>query len=431
MRGLASIDQLCAAAREDGADALALTDTNALYGAVRFVHAARREGLKPIVGAELVCGSDRAVVLAKTAIGYENLCALLSARHSDPAFDLITAVRGRRAGLILVSDDPAALAAWQRDSREDLYVEATPGSGLSDAFTLCRDTGLPALATNRAHLISDKDFPAHRLLRAIALRSTPSRIGAAHCCAPSHTFCRPEWIMERLACLPSAVANTRAVADACAGDVLPDGSRQPDTEDTVTAHAAYETLRQKAYAGAIRRYGSLPPGVLLRLEEELRVIRHHRLARYFLIVEEIVRRASRTSGRGSAAASIVSYCLGITHVDPIRQELMFERFLTPARHEPPDIDVDVPWDERGRLIEWALAAHGPSRAAMVGTHCLLGFQGAFREIARAYGLSSRELGRVAPLVARHAAVMELGENPRARAMAERLRREIERHPPCA
>ena len=98
--------------------------------------------------------------------------------------------------------------------------------------------------------------------------------------------------------------------------------------------------------------------VTQRIEKELTVIRDKGYADYFLVVDEIVRQAPRTCGRGSAAASIVSYCLGITHVDPIRHNLLFERFLNPGRHDPPDIDIDFPWDERPKILEWVFAHYG-------------------------------------------------------------------------
>ncbi|HBP89361.1 MAG TPA: DNA polymerase III subunit alpha, partial [Nitrospiraceae bacterium] len=128
---------------------------------------------------------------------------------------------------------------------------------------------------------------------------------------------------------------------------------------------AFTLLREKTYDGARWRYGSLTSVVTDRIERELGVIRDKGYAHYFLVVDEIVRQAPRTCGRGSAAASIVSYCLGITHVDPIRHNLFFERFLNPGRHDPPDIDVDFPWDERDRIVDFVFARYGSRQAGMV------------------------------------------------------------------
>ena len=151
--------------------------------------------------------------------------------------------------------------------------------------------------------------------------------------------------------VPEALTNTRVIAEQCCTDW--------DFKDTIfpsfrqlSTDAAFQMLRTQTYDGALWRYGGLPEVVKYRIEQELTVIREKGYADYFLVVDEIVRQAPRTCGRGSAAASIVSYCLGITHVDPIRHNLLFERFLHPGRHDPPDIDIDFPWDERPKILDW-------------------------------------------------------------------------------
>jgi len=128
---------------------------------------------------------------------------------------------------------------------------------------------------------------------------------------------------------------------------------------------AYETLRQRALDGAQWRYGRISPELLERFDRELDLIRDKGFAHYFLVVEELARRSDRTCGRGSAAASLVAYCLGITHVDPMKHNLFFERFLNEGRVDPPDIDVDFPWDERDDILDFAFARYGSRRTAMV------------------------------------------------------------------
>jgi DNA polymerase III alpha subunit len=139
-----------------------------------------------------------------------------------------------------------------------------------------------------------------------------------------------------------------------------------------------------------------------RVEKELVVIRDKGYADYFLVVDEIVRQAPRTCGRGSAAASIVSYCLGITHVDPIKHHLFFERFLNPGRHDPPDIDIDFPWDERPKILEWVFAHYGHQHAAMVANQNTLASRAALREIAKVYGLPAGEIGKALNFLHRRA-----------------------------
>ena len=153
MQGVPSLEALCRTARAQGADTLALTDTNGLYGAIRFLDVARASGIKPILGAELTHRTQRAVLLAKTPAGYGNLCRILSARHDD-AFDFIKAVARYRAGLIILSDDQAALTAWHRQAPDNLFVELTPGPDMAEALAFSRRSGVPPVATTRARFVT-------------------------------------------------------------------------------------------------------------------------------------------------------------------------------------------------------------------------------------------------------------------------------------
>ena len=168
-------------------------------------------------------------------------------------------------------------------------------------------------------------------------------------------------------------------------------------------------LRANVEKGARWRYGTITDSIRGRIEHELKIIGDKGYADYFLVVEEIVRQAPRTCGRGSGAASIVSYCLGITHVDPIRHNLFFERFLNPGRADPPDIDLDFPWDERDRILDWVFARYGARSVAMVSNQNMLGVRGALREVAKVYGMPADEIKAVSTRLFRLAAV--LGEAP--------------------
>ena len=401
MWGVPTLDALCQAAQSQGQEYLALTDTNGLYGAIRFLEVAREHGLKPILGAELVSGLHQAVLLTKNTTGYANLCRILSARHCDASFDVIQTVAQHRTGLVILSDDPVALTAWLAESEEDLYVELTPGLALPDAVALSRRLRLPPVATTRAAFLHPTDYQAHRLLRAIAENTTLSRLRADHCALPSH-WLMPESVLARhLPHVPEAVANTQRIAEQC--------HTEWDFKQTIfpsfrqlSSGAAFETLHRKTYDGAIWRYGTLLTAVRERIENELVVIRDKGYADYFLVVDEIVRQAPRTCGRGSAAASIVSYCLGITHVDPIRHNLLFERFLNPGRHDPPDIDVDFPWDERPAILDWVFKQYGHQHAAMVANQNTLATRAALREIAKVYGLPAGEIGKALNFLQRRA-----------------------------
>lgn len=428
MQGVASVTALCEAARRQGAARLALTDTNGLYAAVRFITAARRAGLQPILGAELVAGPHRAVLLAKTPAGYANLCRLLSARHTDPAFHAIDAVRQHRPGLIIISDDAAALTAWAGDAREDLYVELTPGPGMEQARQFSRQQGLLPVATTRAQYLQPGDAEIHRMLRAIALNTTLSRLPADACCAPTHWLIPPSALSSYFPHCPQALEQTVRIAEACHtdwrfGDTIFPAFRHLSSE------AAYTLLRDRTYAGAAQRYGTLTPTICARIEHELAIIRQKRFADYFLVVEDIVRQAPRTCGRGSVAASIVSYCLSITHVEPLRHNLFFERFLNPGRQDPPDIDIDFPWDERDDILAWIFTHYGEGQAAMVANQNTLGLRAAIREVAKVHGLPADEIGRVSTLLFRRRDFVPFDSPPTPTAWAAGLSRALRLAPP--
>ena len=419
MEGVSPLATLCEAVAAHGSTAMALTDTNGLYGVIRFLTIARDAGLAPLIGAELVSGARRTVILAKTPDGYANLSRLLSDRHGDPSFNLFDAVRRFRAGLILLTDDEAALLTWMQDSSEDLYVELTPGPTMHQALGVSRRTGLPPVATGRVRFVQPGGFTVHRLLRAIALNTTLSRLPPEACCAATHWLMPPALMEKQYPHVPEALENTLRIADACHSEwnfgntIFPAFRRLPDTE-------AFALLREKTYAGAQQRYGSVRQNIRARIEQELAVIRDKGFAHYFLIVDEIVRQAPRTCGRGSVAASIVSYCLNITHVDPMRHHLFFERFLNPGRKDPPDIDIDFPWDERDRIVDWVFETYGGEQAAMVANQNTLGLRGSIREVAKVYGMPADEISRTSTLIARRKEFLWFDQTPSAATWARHL-----------
>jgi error-prone DNA polymerase len=391
--GMGTIEDLCRSAREQGMDRLALTDINGLYGLIFFLRAARETGIQPIVGSELITDTHRAVLLVRDREGYANLCRIISDRHCHQGFDPIKALRDRREGLIVLSDDPPLLKALKRDAKEDLFVELSPGYNMAGCYAFSRTSGIPPVATNRAYLVTADQFPLHRVLRAVALNSKLSRLGPGDTCREHNFLNSPRSMIDQFPHAPLAIKNTLAVAEQCHLDwdferiIFPRFEQMTDTE-------AYEALYQATIEGCRRRYGELTRAVRERIAYEMKIIKEKNFAHYFLVVADMTRRAPRSCGRGSAAASIVSYALGITHVDPIKHHLFFERFLNPGRVDPPDIDVDFAWDERDHVIDYIFAAYGNRRAAMVANHNTYGARSAIREVAKVFGLTEAEISRV-------------------------------------
>jgi DNA polymerase-3 subunit alpha/error-prone DNA polymerase len=397
MWGTASPRQICRAARRMGYERLALTDTDNLYGLWPFLAACRREGITPIVGAEITDPGSRrrAVCLVETDAGYRNLCRLLTRRHlQSTEFDLQADLAAHAAGLTMLATDPGLLEAWHAAGAS--VAAAMPHRMRLAAHplrTAARRLGVAAVGVPGSFFLQPEDAAVHRILRAIARNTCLSRLEAEDCAPADAWLAPPAEYERRFSASPEALSATAAIAERLAftgprfGTVLPPLAGHD-------AASAERRLRTDAYAGARRRYGAeLSAAVVERIEHELGLIAQMGFAAYFLIVRDIVALSTRTCGRGSGAASLVAYCLGITNVCPLKHNLYFERFLNPGRTDPPDIDVDFAWDERDAVLETVLARHR-GHAAMVANHVLFQPRMAVREVAKVYGLTEAEIGRV-------------------------------------
>ncbi|MFH0844851.1 MAG: DNA polymerase III subunit alpha [Pseudomonadota bacterium] len=391
--GIPTVEDLCRSAKDQGMDRLALTDRNGLYGLIFFLQTAREMGVQPILGSEIATDDHRAVLLVRTRKGYANLCRIISERHCHQDFDLIESLKEKREGLIIFSDDFRLLKALKRDSTEDLFVEMSPGYNMHQCHAFSRKSGIPPLATNRVYLMGKEQFQLHRILRAVALNTKLSRLTCEETCREHNFLNSPRSMMDQFPHAPRAVLNTVDVAERCLKDwdfseiFFPCFEGMDDEE-------VYRQLYQATLKGCRRRYGKVTRAVRERLEHEMRIIREKNFAHYFLVVADIAGVALRSCGRGSAAASLVSYALGITHVDPIKHNLFFERFLNPGRMDPPDIDVDFAWDERDQIIDYVFAKYGNRRVAMVANQNTFGARSAIREVAKVFGLTGEEISRV-------------------------------------
>jgi error-prone DNA polymerase len=393
-RGASRIEDLVTAALARGMPALALTDTNGLYGLVWFLQCAAEHGLRPIVGAEVRAGAERAVLLARNRAGYAALCRIISRRHLEPEFRLCGALLQDREGLFVLSDQPPLLESLGRQNGTDrLYVELNDTQAEPAMLDFARASGIPVAATNDVHFVDPGSFPLHRLLRAIDLNTCLSRIPPGELAGEDRWLKPPEAMARRYPHLDRALSNTLRIADECSSD-LGIGAPVFPSFETPDGSDAFEHLREMCYRGAEERYGELSESVVKRLERELAIIRDKGFAPYFLVVRDIVSRSARTCGRGSAAASLVSYCLGITHVEPITHNLFFERFLNEGRSDPPDIDIDFPWDERDQVLEYVFQKYGPERSAMISNHVGFHCRAAVREVAKVYGLPEDEIKAV-------------------------------------
>ncbi len=379
----------------------ALTDRGNLYGLHEFLQACAEHGVRPIPGVCIVEGNrDRLLALARNSRGLSCL------------FQWIT--EWKKEG-----GSPVDLPSWIRRCLPDAFIivldpELYPACGTPDmrAFSGGPDRclfagmvqprlqqaraaaafGLEPVAVPRFCLDDPADEPVHRVLRAIGENTDVYRV----IMEPSMPANRiPEGWFDAL---PRALENMGFIAGTCRFvppfELVFPGAPPGGGGDPV------DRLREAARAGAEKRYGELSDSVLERMEYELAIIAGKGFAEYFLVVQDIVRLSPRICGRGSGAASLVAYCLGITNVDPLRHHLYFERFLHPERTDPPDIDVDFAWDEREAVIREVMRRYGPERCAMVATHIRYQRRSALREAARAYGMGEAEIARAQKALSR-------------------------------
>jgi DNA polymerase III alpha subunit len=436
--GVSSPEVVAGAAAERGFGALACTDTNGVYGAVEFQRACEAAGVRPILGAHLVTDTEETVALATDERGWAALCRAISRIHwekaglraSGPGHVILSGAKDRaggaseasrvtrmskpilrsaqddaphlchlstelapdRQGLILLSRDPAFLERVLRLSGpRDLYAELRPGRERHAVLAAARRLGLPAAVTNAVVMAHPEDWGRHRLLRAIHGNTTLSALDPA-LVSPREAWLRPAADVARhFPDCPDAVRAAAEIAERCAyripfGRVVAPSFAEVDD--------AFLRLRELAYEGAERRYGTIAPVTRDRLELELRIIGMKGFADYFLVVRDIVANGPTHCGRGSVANSIVSYCLGITHVEPLGAGLLFERFLNPERKDPPDIDLDFPWDERDHVLGYVFGHYPHPKSAMVANHNCFRLRGALREVAKVHGRPNGEIREV-------------------------------------
>lgn len=442
--GLSRIPEMTQRVADQGMPALALTDHGSMYGVIPFYAAAKRAGIKPIIGVEAYVAprgmtdkegkQDAAyhhmILLAKDDVGYRNLLALTTAAHLDgyyykPRIDKELLAKHSQ-GLIgtsaclggevlkrLGQGDEAGAARAANEYREILgdgnfYIEVQE-HGISDQrrlhpqlVELARKQNIPLVATNDTHYTSPDQYEAHDLLVCIQTASnvdTPGRMRFE----ANEFYLKSAAEMRRLfnGELPDAMDNTLRIAEMCDVNLDYTGLRLPHfpVPDGETAES---WLRKECEQGLPDRYGTVTDTVRSRLDYELGIIGRMGYSGYFLIVADFIRfareRKIMTTCRGSAPGSIVTYSLGITPVDPLEYGLPFERFLNPDRVTMPDIDIDFQDSRRDEVIEYVTRKYGDDRVAQIITFGTLGAKAAIRDVGRAMGLTYAEADRVAKSV---------------------------------
>ncbi len=445
--GANRIKDLVAAARDQRMPALALTDHGAMHGIVEFYKEAHHQGVKPILGCEvyITTGSrhDRTppsgggptthhlVLLARDAAGYRNLMKLTSiaylegfyyrpridketlAAHAEGLIGLTACLKGEVPSLLLAEKEERAIEAlgFYRDvlGEENVYLEVQDHEIDEERLVVPRlrrlaaRAGTKLVATNDCHYLRAGDAESHDILICIGtgkefddpkrLRMKTTQLG----------FKSAAEMRELFRDLPEACDNTIEIAEKCNVELRLGESKVPVFPLPPGVATEDEHLERLATEGLSRRYPGREAEMRARLDYELGIIRQMGFSGYFLITHDFIRAAKERGipvgpGRGSAAGSLASYCLGITDVDPIRYGLLFERFLNPERISMPDIDIDFCFERRGEIIEYVVKKYGKESVAQIITFGRMASRAALRDVGRVLKVPFGEMDRIAKMI---------------------------------
>jgi DNA polymerase-3 subunit alpha/error-prone DNA polymerase len=406
--GVHKPDKLLDKAASFGAKTVSICDFNNLYGVHTFLETAKECNIRPIIGTAFINENNNnpdVYCFVENRIGFSRLCELLTLRSKDKDnFNPLLHLRENAQGLVLVSSIEKVLE-YLAGKVQRLYAGITPNN--IRAVVSSRRLNIPLAFLDNSVFLEPCDFAVHKVLRAISLLKTVGNLeeeDTADVKSVMHPFKEYHRLLNSW---PEAAKGSEEIASLCTYNDLFDGWIFPGYE--AKEKTPFDELQQRVYRGNESRYGELADREIGRIEYELQIINEKGFSPYFLIIDDIVRMASRTCGRGSGAASIVSYGLGITNVDPLRHNLYFERFLNSARPDPPDLDIDFAWDERDDLIKAVIDRFGPDHCARVANHNMFRYKSALRETAKAYGYTDAEITAVERKLQTHNGELEIKE----------------------
>ena len=462
--GSNKIKEYVSRVKELGMNSAAITDHGVMYGVIDFYRAARAQGINPILGCEVYVaphsrfdrevtgGDDRyyhLVLLAENNQGYANLMKIVSkgfveGYYYKPRVDK-ELLRQYHEGIIALSaclagevqrylvkglyDEAKKMALEYRDIfGEDNYFLELQDHGIPDQalvnqqlLKMSQETGIGLAATNDVHYTYAEDAKAHDILLCIQTGKKLSDENRMRYEGGQYYVKSPEEMERLFPYAREALENTQKIADRCHVEIEFGVTKLPKY-DVPGGMTSWEYLQKLCYEGLERRYGEPSRELRDRLAYELGTIKNMGYVDYFLIVWDFIKYAKDHGiavgpGRGSAAGSIVSYCLGITTIDPIRYQLLFERFLNPERVSMPDIDVDFCFERRQEVIDYVVRKYGKDRVVQIVTFGTLAARGVIRDVGRVMDLPYAFVDSIAKMIPQELNITidkALKENPELR-----------------
>ena len=464
--GSSKIKELAVRAKELGMDSMAITDHGAMYGVIDFYRAAREAGIKPILGCEVyvapgsrfdrenVHGEDRyyhLVLLAENNEGYQNLMKIVSKGYVDgfyykPRVDM-EVLKTYHKGIIALSaclagEVPRFLARGLYEEAKEAVLKYQEIFGRGNYFLelqdhgipmqrqvnqgiirLSRELDIPLAATNDCHYINAEDWEAHDILLCIQTGKKVADENRMRYEGGQYYVKSEEEMRELFSYIPEAIDNTAKIAERCNVEIEFGVTKLPRYE-VPEGYDSWGYLNHLCSEGFKERYPEDDGTLKERLEYELGVIKSMGYVDYFLIVWDFINFARSHGiavgpGRGSAAGSIVSYCLKITNIDPIRYQLLFERFLNPERVSMPDIDVDFCYERRQEVIDYVVEKYGKDQVAQIVTFGTLAARGVIRDVGRVMDLPYSLCDQVSKMVPAELNItldLALKKNPELKAL---------------
>ena len=442
--GACRIDRLFDHIKAMGQTACAITDHGVMYGCVAFFDAAKAAGIKPIIGCEVyvatrtrfdkvnrIDGNNHLILLCKNETGYKNLIKMVSAGftegfYSKPRIDK-DLLEQYHEGLICLSaclagEIPQAILAgdYERAKQAALYYRDLFGEGnyyielqdhgleedqvvLPQLIRLARETGIPMAATNDAHYITKEDAKMQSILLCIQTGKTIADADRMEFQTDEYYLKSTDEMYDLFSMVPEACENTNKIAEQCNFEFTFGETKLPyfKAPDGMENQAYFEKL---CWEGLERRYpGKVTDALKERLSYEINVVKTMGYTNYYLIVYDFINYAKSRDipvgpGRGSGAGSLAAYCVGITDIDPIRYNLIFERFLNPERVSMPDFDVDFCYERPQEVIDYVNEKYGRDHVAQIVTFGTMAARAAVRDVGRVMGMSYQDVDRVAKLI---------------------------------
>lgn len=410
LQGVITIDDLITFAKKSNSPYVALTDTNGMHGLIQFAKKAEEKNIKPILGAWIDNPDDKeinSIFLAKNNKGYSELCKIITSRKLKDDFSLISLINELPDNLFILTSSLKLLKQLTLNSklRKNLYVELMVTEKLKEhtrkLYNYARKTNLQIVATHPAYFLSPQDFLLYKTVTAIRLNTTIQNLDEDDLVDPEFSLKTPHELQAIWKALPEAIWNADFIAKQCNVN-LKFGQYKFPAFPLPKNESAFSYLWKIAFRGLENRYKPITDKAVKRLQYELEVIDDLGYSDYFLIVWDIVREAHKrnmlTVGRGSAADSLVAYCLGLTQIDPVKHNLYFERFLNRGRKSPPDVDIDFSWKERDEIVKYVFEKYGYDHVAMISTTVTFRARSAFRETAKVFGISEQEITKFTKLI---------------------------------